>query len=194
MLPPEWKISWKQVLELASARYKQNGNFAVIVVSQEAHFDEPLIGLSETQIGDEHGHVRQSFICLTLRDKIRADLGIEAKALYPGNYVETGKPIAVDRDLAIALGRKAVGLLDEGTTGQMSCVLRPSPQNFDLAVGAVPLSEVAFKKHRPLEQGMFDQATLLPTKEFFDYMAPLTADFPPSGQDEYFQLARAMIG
>lgn len=177
VLPPEWKISWKQVLELLNTRYKTNGNFAVVVVSQEAHFDEPLQGISETQLGDQHGHRRQSYICLTLRDKIRKELNIETRALYPGNYVETGKPIAVDRDIAVALGEKAVDLLREGTIGHMACVERRDPQNLDLTVGTIPLAEIATQKHRPLEPGMFDQSTLLPTKTFFDYMAPFTNAF-----------------
>ena len=177
VLPPEWKISWKQTLELLFERYKKNGNYAVVVVSQEAHFDEPLTGLSETQLGDEHGHVRKSFICLTLRDKIRAELKIDTKALYPGNYVETGKPIAVDRDLAIALGQKAVDAIAKGATGIMTCITRPNPSTPDLTVSAFPLKDLALQKHRPLDPDMFGHDTLLPTQKFFDYMAPLTRDF-----------------
>ncbi|MBI2552126.1 6-phosphofructokinase [Candidatus Uhrbacteria bacterium] len=188
VLPPEWKISWKHTLDLLSQRYKDNGNFAVVVVSQEAHFDEPLQGLSEQQLGDEHGHVRKSFICLTLRDKIRADLGIEAKALYPGNYVETGKPIALDRDLAIALGRHAVALISDGVQGVMTRITRPDPAQLHLTVDTLPFPELALQKHRPLEQDMFDIETLLPTKAFFDYMTPLTADFTQLGDPDYLGL------
>ncbi|OGL67084.1 hypothetical protein A3B21_00050 [Candidatus Uhrbacteria bacterium RIFCSPLOWO2_01_FULL_47_24] len=187
VLPPEWKISWKQTLELLSERYKKNGNFATVVVSQEAHFDEPLHGISETQLGEQHDHVRQSYICLTLRDKLKAELGIEAKALYPGNYVETGKPIPLDRDLAIALGKKAVELLERGEIGRMPCITRPSAQTLDLAVDNVPLAIIADKKHRPLDPNMYDTNLLLPTKDFFDYMAPLACDFPKH-ENAYAQL------
>lgn len=198
ILPPEWKISWKQVLELASARYKQNGNFAVIVVSQEAHFDEPLEAPTIStgngaHFADQYGHMRKSFICLTLRDRLQKELGIEAKALYPGNYVETGKPIAIDRDLAIALGEKAVATLAEGATGHMACVERRDPQNLNLTVNTIPLTEIATQKHRPLEPGMFDQSMLLPMSEFHNYMAPLTLDFPSIGKDHYSQLQQELL-
>lgn len=190
VLPAEQQISWQHFLNLLSERYKNNGNFAAVVISQETHFDLEMSGFADQQIGEEHGHQRQSFICIALRDKIRAELNVDAKALYPANYVESGKPIALDRDLAIQLGDKAVELLDQGSAGQMVCITRPDSLKLDLAVGSIPLQKIAEKKHRLLEDGMFDTNELLPTQKFFDYMKPLTADFPKFENDDYTKLMR----
>lgn len=193
VLPPEWKISWKHTLELLSKRYKKNGNFAVVVASQEAHFDEDIAGIPDQQIGEGHGHTRHSFICLTLRDKIRAELGIDAKPLYPGNYVETGAPIPFDRDLAIALGHKAVELLHAGTSGMMVRLVRPDPSALDITTDAIPFEKIIAQPHRPLDPDMFDHENLLPTKTFFDYMAPLTQDFPSFRNSAYTQLMHTIL-
>ncbi len=190
VLPPEWIHSWRAVADLTSKRYEENGNFAVILVSQEAQFDQEMKGLPDHQIGEGHGNVRQSFLCLSLRDRIRAELGIDAKALYPGNFLETGKPIAVDRDIAIALGKKAIELLKRHEIGSMACVRRPNALSLELEVGAFPLDSLAQEKHRPLPKEMFDPALLTPTPAFYDYMAPLVKKFPHQESDPYWKLVR----
>lgn len=193
VLPPEWKISWSKTLNLLAKRYRDNGNFAVVVVGQEAHFDEDVRGIPDRQIGEQHGHTRQSFICLTLRDKIRAELGIDAKALYPGNYVETGKPIALDRKLAIQLGIQAVNLLENNEVGMMACIVRPDERTLELTTAKIPLTQILNQKHRPLDPEMFDLTTLLPTQRFFDYMTPLTKDFSAFGNPHYEQLMHTVL-
>lgn len=190
VLPPEWPLNWRQVKDRLSETYRANGNFAVAVVSQEAQFDEPLRAVSASAHHDQYEHTRHSFICIALRDRIRAELGIDTQALYPGSYVQSGKPIPLDRNLAIALGSKAVELLEGGATGQMACIVRPDSKGLDLTVGTFPLKELTAQKHRSLESAMYDKATLLPTKTFFDYMAPLTRDFPKFEDDEYVRLMR----
>ena len=190
ILPPEWQISWTHFLKLLLQRYKENGNFATVVVSQEVNFDTEIIHFNDQQIGDEHGHKRQSFICVTLRDKIRTELGIDAKALYPGNYVESGKPIALDRGLAIQLGNKAVELLDSNTFGHMACITRPNSLTNELTINSIPLQEIITKKYHPMDADMFDTQNLLPTPKFYEYMQPLTNDFPKIEQDDYTKLMR----
>ncbi len=196
VLPPEWKISWGHTLELLVERYKKNGNFAVVIVSQEAHFDEPLEAptiLPGGHFADQYGHARKSFICLTLRDRLQKELGIESKALYPGNYVETGAPIPFDRDMAILLGRKAAELLEAGTHGMMVRLVRPDPSALEIITDAAQFEKILDQPHRPLDQNMFDHETLLPTKPFFDYMAPLTRDFPSFQNSAYKNLMQGML-
>lgn len=179
ILPPEIKVNLSYVLEKISERYEKNGNFGVIVISQEAHFEEALEAHAEEHAHDQYGHKRQSFICLALKDHIRSELGVETKALYPGNLLETGKPINLDRDMAITLGEKAIQLVKENSYGLMPCIKREEKTQ-KLFIDTVPLSDATGEnKYRALPQEYFDQKELLPSQNFLDYMEPILGKYQP---------------
>ncbi|MDP3244485.1 MAG: 6-phosphofructokinase [bacterium] len=179
ILPPEAKVNLPYVLQKINQRYEKNGNFGVIVISQEAHFEEPLEVRAEQQTHDQYGHKRQSFICLALKEHIRSELGIETKALYPGNLLETGQPITLDKNLAIELGKKAIQLVKENAFGLMPCIKRENNSQ-KLFIDTVPLDEAAGDgKYRALPQEYFDNQELLPNQNFLDYMEPILGKYQP---------------
>lgn len=190
ILPPERPIALRAMLDRLSERYEKNGNYAVVVVAQEAQFDEPLAVHHDKQPGEQYDHVRQSYICLALKEKIKAALGVDTKALYPGNFLETGRPIDRDRDLAIQLGRHAVAMVADGRTDAMPCIIRTDDTSVALAVGDIELGEVVGKeKYRTLPPSFFDWDLLQPTPEFFRYMEPLLGPYRPP-DDDYAALVK----
>lgn len=190
IVPPEQPVSLRQMLTQLDKRYVENGNYAVVVVAQEAHFDEPLERLRDHYIDEQYGHLRHSFICISLREKIKKELGVDTKALYPGNWLETGRPIALDRDMAISLGRHAVKLVADNRFGQMVCVTRPDERKNNLGVGEISLAAIVGKQnYRTLPPGFFDFANFQPTAAFLDYMEPLLGKHS-SREDDYANLVK----
>lgn len=191
IIPPEHPVNTTQVLELVGARYRANGNFAVVVVSQEARFDEAFDSILEFQRGDQYGHLRQSFVCLPLKELIMKEIGVDAKALYPGNWLETGSPIPIDRDLGIALGQKAVALVTSGSWGQMAGIMRPDKTTLELAVQATSLLTMSPEQwQRKLPDEWFDYAKLQPTAAFFNYMEPILGRPENQTDRDYHQLLK----
>lgn len=190
IIPPESEVHTEQMLELINQRYAKNGNFAVVVVSQEASFDDPLESLVEKQKGDQYGHVRQSFVCLPLKELIMQRVGVDSKALYPGNWLQSGKPIPFDRDMAIKLGEKAVELIAAGNFGTMPCVTRPDNKKTDLVISSETLDMVLNgPRFRPLPDDYFDYSQLKPTDAFLNYMEPMLGPLNPD-VDDYSKLLK----
>jgi 6-phosphofructokinase 1 len=194
ILPPEWQFNFNNVLKTISERYEKNGNYAVVVIAQEAHFDEAIEARAENQIGEQYGHVRKSFICLSLKDRIKKELGIDTKALYPGNFLETGKSSPLDRDLAIKLGRKAIELIKKEQYGFMANIIRPNNQTTTLKINSISLDKVIGEEnYRRLPENYFDREKFLPTKKFLDYMEPILGKYKPK-EDEYTKLIKKIKG
>ncbi len=193
IIPPEQPVSLRNMLETLKNRYHENGNYAVVIVGQEAHFDEPLERFRDQFIDEQYGHLRHSYICLSLREKIKKELGVDTKALYPGNWLETGKPTSVDRDMSIALGRRAVKLIADGKIGQMVTITRPDDKKIDLEIGEITLSAIVGKQnYRVLPPEFFNFKTFRPEQKFYDYMEPLLGKFQPK-DDDYTKLTKMMM-
>lgn len=189
IIPPEHSVRLQTVLEVLNERYTKNGNYAVVVVAQEARFDEAINGIAHHEIGEQYGHVRQNFICLKLKDKISTELGIGTKAIYPGNFLETGQPIALDRDLAVALGSHAVELIGEGTFGKMTCIVRPDPERIDLTVSDTALRSGTQENYRPFPDNFFDYSRFQPTPACLDYFEPLLGKYQTT-DNQYSELIK----
>lgn len=170
IVPPERPANLRTFLKVLNRRYERNGNFAVAVIAEHAKFDDPRIRPRQSDQRDDFGVVRYGFITIGLRDVIKAELGIDTKALVPANWFESGAPIAVDQKMAEALGRHAVKLIAGGKTGIMVAIRREgaSPR---LTVGELPL-EAAVMSERLLDGSYFDFERFYPRQKFFDYLAP----------------------
>ena len=190
IIPPEGIYDLDKVLQTIQTRYKKNGNYAVVVVSQEASFTQNLGIREEHQINEQYGHKRQSFICLTLKEIIKEKLGIDTKALYPGNFLEADEPVELDKTIAWQLGEKAVELIKNGQFGQMSTVVREDKTKMNLGIGTIPLQDVAgANKYRSLPEDFFNKEEMKPTQKFLDYMAPLAGVFDEK-EDDYTRLIK----
>src|SRR3989338_3745405 len=103
VIPPERPVDLKLIIRLAKKRYLANKNFAVIAISNQAKI--PGIKGEEDEQKDQFGVKRQNYISLALAKSLKAALGIETKVAIPANYVETGRPIKIDCEIGIKIGR-----------------------------------------------------------------------------------------
>ncbi len=192
IIPPEKTVSLKKVLDSLSKKYKENKNFAVVVVAQEAKFDQSINGIAQNQKDDQFNIKRHHFICLALKNKIQDTLSIETKPLYPGNYLESGNPIEIDQKYAIALGKKAIDLIKKEKFGHMACLKRPDWSRNELEIDSVELSKVVGKKnYKALPDDYFDYENFKPTTKFLEYMEPILGQLEEK-KDNYIKLIKSI--
>lgn len=184
IIPPEKQVSLRDVARFSGERYEENGNFACVVVSQEAKFDEPLYSRPDDQ-NDQFGVRRNSYVCLALRDRLKKDLGIYTKAIYPGNFLESGNPIEIDREIAHKLGRKSIDLLKEKKFGQMPTIVR---RNGAFEIGASCLEKAI--KCRLVPDEFFDWKNLRATDGYLEYARPFLEESAWTKDDKYYQLIK----
>lgn len=189
IIPCEWEIDLEYLTKKVKEVYEKNGNYAVIVLGQEAKFNPQLNAVEDTQLGEQFGHKRQHFVCLALRDYLKEKLGIETKALYPGNYLESDSPIKIDQKLAIKLGQKAIELVAKKQFGMTPVISRPHPEKNKLQVDIVPINEVATEKYNSMPAEYFDLKNFQPTQKFLDYMEPILGKYKKT-DDEYTKLIK----
>ena len=181
IIPPEKVVSLDSVLQQVASKYKENGSFATVIISEETRFDKEILGINQvTDRSDKFNIKRKSFVAMGLQEKVIAELGIDCKALFPGNFMQSGTPTEIDRNFAINLGQQAVGLLSSGQFGYMASLERPSKRSLDINLTQVPLSE-AVNKERYLDDTYFDFDKLAVKQKFFDYAEPFLS------QDNYSQ-------
>lgn len=189
IIPSEKPTDSKNLLTLIKERYEANGRYALIAVAQHAQFDQEIKGFLDTQT-DHFDTKRSFFICLPLADYIKKELGIEARALYPGNLLEAADINPVDRDLSIALGRQAVLLAAGEQFGRASCLLRPDWGNKNIIVSDCLMEDMTGDdRYRRLDDSLFDFDALRVKQKFFDYLAPALGA-PHSGDNEYGRLQK----
>ncbi len=187
IIPPEKEVSLEKVMRLTEQAYRRNGNFACVVVSQEAHFDQPLTGIADDQ-QDSYGTKRQSYICLALRDAFKEKLAIDSKAIYPGNFLETGPAIDIDRDMAFKLGQKAIELLAQDKFGFMPTVIRDGKK---IKTDIVSLDKVVGQEnYRYVPDDFFDWENLQATDKYLDYAKPFLGDLWDKNDEAYAKIIK----
>lgn len=191
IVPAERETNCQKFLELTEKKYRENGNYALVVVSQHAQFDCRLEGLADTQ-SDHFDTKRSFFICLAVADYLKRELKIESRALYPGNYLEAADLIEVDKKFALELGAKAVDLIKQNKWGYAGALARPDRSKPDIVVEDNTLAEmVGENKYKRLNDELFDFANLTVTQKFLDYIEPILGPLP--AEDEYQKLQKKII-
>ncbi|MFH0952171.1 MAG: 6-phosphofructokinase [Patescibacteria group bacterium] len=186
ILPPEKKYDLDKVLTAIKDRYRENGNFATVVVSEEANFSNGLEGQADDQ-KESFGHQRKNFIALELRKVIKQRLNIDCKAVFPGNWLQAGPPIEIDRDFGIKLGHHAIELIKSGSFGSMPCIKRKEDSK-ELYVGSVLLTEVTYENQRKCLTGeLFDFDEFKPRQSYLDYLEPILGKYNQPDSD-YWRL------
>jgi 6-phosphofructokinase 1 len=190
ILPPEREIKLDKVIELTKKRYKENQNFAVIVISQNAEFDKPL---KKVEVGtDQYGVRRRILVSYGLKQELDKVLDVETMVTVPGHHLSAGNPIEIDRELATLLGEKIIELIKQEKFGFMSCIKRPDPLSNTLVVDAIPLARaVGEGRYRSLSDNFFDFKDLKVKPKFYDYMEPILGKYVPTDKD-YFDLVSKM--
>ena len=188
ILPPEKTINCQAVIKAISDRYLANGNYGVVVISQYAKFDEPITGIADDQF-DQYNTMRRSFIGLSFTDFLKKELKIDIRSLHPGNYLEAVDPISLDRDLSVALGKKAVDLVEAEQFNLAVCVKRDDWTKTEVQIGTSSLDNMVGKgRYKFLEEDMFDFEQFQVKQKFLDYLAPVFPNYPDEKIKEYLKL------
>jgi len=193
ILPPEEIINCRHVVEKLEEAYLKNGNYAVVVISQYAKFDIPIVGRSDEQ-SDQYDTARNIFIGLSFTDFLKNELKMDVRSLHPGNYLESVKPIEVDKKLSILLGEKAIEEITKGTAGVAICLKRDNGDSTNIEVTTCTLESMAGKgNYNFLQPEMFDFENFKVTQKFFDYLEPALGKNPTLEKNEYLELQKEII-
>lgn len=190
---PEKKVKLDLLLNAIEKKYKQNGEYATIVIAEEVRFDKEISGISDNQKDKFRKKSRQNFISIGLREKIKEELGVYAQCIIPRNYLQTGVPIEIDRKFAISLGKHAVELLENGQSGKMCCVTRKNESRKEFSVDSISLDKVIGKEnHRVLDNSLFDFGSFQATEKMKEYIG----SFINVGQanTDYEKLQKRILG
>ncbi|MCF7948317.1 MAG: diphosphate--fructose-6-phosphate 1-phosphotransferase [Spirochaetia bacterium] len=126
----------------------------------------------------EFGAMGGASAALSLHTLLREETG------YRGEFqiTESLPMCAIDRtsrldlDEAYSCGHKAVELAGSGETGVMVTMRRVSNNPYKIEFGTEKLENVAIKA-KPLPESFINAEGNFPTKEFFEYAAPLVGEF-----------------
>lgn len=126
----------------------------------------------------EFGAMGGASAALSLHALVRAETG------YRGEFqiTESLPMCAIDRasrldlDEAYRCGQTAVDLASRGESGAMVSIRRVSNDPYNIEFGTEPLENVAVKA-KPMPENFINEEGNYPTKEFFEYAAPLAGEF-----------------
>lgn len=191
IIPPEREAKINKVLPLIKKKYEENGGFAVVVMAHQVEFDKLQAGITDNS-SDFFNTRRKIFTSLSLKDEVQAKLGFDCKALLPGNYLQSGQPIAIDRDFAIQLGRQAVIQVAKGNFGVVSCLKRLASTK-NITVNSISLDRMVQEgKTRKLDDSLFDFENYQVKHKFINYLEPIFGPFNFKF-DSYTQLTRKVV-
>ena len=178
IVPSEKETDWQKFLEVTKKRYRANGNYALVVVAQHAHFNKKIGGLTDTQ-ADQFGTKRTFFICTALADAMKKELNIEVRGLYPGNYLEAADVLPLEYRLSVEMGQKAVEMIKEKKFGFAVVLKRSDKKSMDMAVTECDLAQMTgVDNYRRLPDEFFNFEELTVTQKYLDYMEPALGQMP----------------
>ncbi|HPV70807.1 MAG TPA: 6-phosphofructokinase [Candidatus Magasanikbacteria bacterium] len=188
ILPPEKVINCSSVIKAISQKYSANGNYATVVISQYARFDEPITGITDDQF-DQYNTMRRSFIGLSFTEFLKKEIKIDIKNLHPGNFLEAIDPIEIDRELSLALGQKAINLVAENQSNIAVCLKRDDWTKTKIEISTASLNNMVGKgRYKFLNEEMFDFENFTVKQKFFDYLAPVFPNYPEQQIKDYCTL------
>jgi len=185
IIPPEKEIDLNKVLKTIKFKYKDNGNYATVIIAQEVKFKQKLLRLDNDQ-SDHYKTKRSSYVCLALREKIKKYMkDVTVKALYPGNYLQSGYPIDIDKEFAIKLGKEAIKLVKKKASGKMVCLKRKKDK---IIISNTDLDKAI--KHQALPDDYFDWEKFRVTKKYLNYMEPILGKYKRISHDPYYKIIK----
>ncbi len=191
ILPPEKKFNLEKVLKIIKKKYEENHHFAVVVLTNETHFDKNIGQFKDTQ-KDNFGIQRHEFVAIGLKQEIEKKYNLPVKALMPGHHVEAGNPSPIDQQFAIELGEKAIELIKNNKFGYMPCIKRPNWKSIKIIVDSIELKKVVGKgNYRKLTSEYFDFNNLQVKNKFYDYMEPILGQYSQPDK-EYYNLQKLL--
>ena len=179
-------------------RVRQEIGFCVIAVSEGLQNAAGKF-VADSGTTDMFGHTQLGgagdFIARFVKEK----LGLKVHNALPDYYQRSGRHIASRTDIeqAIAVGREAVRLAEEGLNGQMVTIIRRSDDPYHWTVGHTDIVNIA-NQEKVLPPEYIREDGLHVTDAFIRYGRPLIeGEMPPPFKDGipvYTRLKRELVG
>lgn len=175
IIPAEKEYSLEEISMRIEDAFTQNAGYAVVAVAEGAKLSGLESHVQKEDI-DQFGHYKLDphLLVVSLGSAIREmskkrGKEIRCTLLSLTYQLRNGRPLEIDRRLAMDAGRYCIELLANNRGGEMATIT--VSHNQLQVVSAVPLKEAAVT--RPISgTGYFDYKTLQATNDFFDYAYP----------------------
>ncbi len=179
IIPAEKEYALDDIAMRIEDVYYQNAGCVVVAVAEGAKLTGLESHVQKEDI-DQFGHYKLDphLLVVSLGAAIREftkkrGKEIRCTLLSLTYQLRNGRPLDIDRRLAMEAGRYCVDLLAEKRGGEMATITLNRDQLE--VVSAVPLKEAAVT--RPVAgTGYFNYETLRATRDFFDYAYPLLGE------------------
>jgi ATP-dependent phosphofructokinase / diphosphate-dependent phosphofructokinase len=164
---PEAKWDEEKFLKQLKGIYDKKG-FAVCALSEGIAVEHHNHG-----VVDSFGHQNLEGVCLTLAQSIQEKLGFGTRVMELSlpQRADTILASDVDKQEAIAAGKKAVLAALAGETGKMVCLRRLSSKPYIIDYILAPVEEIANKEKKIPTSWCVDATRF--SEEFRDYVRPL---------------------
>ena len=179
IIPAEKEYALDDIAMRIEDVYHQNAGCVVVAVAEGAKLTGLESHVQKEDI-DQFGHYKLDphLLVVSLGAAIREftkkrGKEIRCTLLSLTYQLRNGRPLDIDRRLALEAGRYCVDLLAENRGGEMAAITLNQDQ--PEVVSAVPLKEATVT--RPVVgTGYFNYETLRATRDFFDYAYPLLGE------------------
>jgi 6-phosphofructokinase len=120
------------------------------------------------------------------------ELGIYTQVVIPRNFLQTGVPVDIDKDMAIKLGQNAVQMVTDEKFGMMSAIIRPDELKGEFEVSSVKLDGVVDENNYfCLDDTWFDFDNFSVKDKFKNYISSFVED--PESCPEYHKLLKKVL-
>ncbi|MEW6354857.1 MAG: 6-phosphofructokinase [Planctomycetota bacterium] len=184
IIVPEYPLVMKELEEKVLERYERSKEVVIAVSEGAVGPDGKILHEDESNV-DAFGHKKLGGVAEFVAQRLKDSLGDKLKtrnfnAVIPSYLWRCGAPSAVDRDNAIALGKKAVEDIDEGASDRMACLVRKGDK---LVATSVPFDTLPKKPDgslvpRKMDKRFFDPKKFCITKAGIKYFEPILGPMP----------------
>jgi 6-phosphofructokinase len=175
---PERPLEVERIVADVRETYAQNGWGVVVLCENQPTPDGRIIGaLGEPRWVDAFGHAYYDSPAQWLSQRLQVELGVRVRFDKPGTIqrMATAYVSGTDRHEAELVGRAAVRLAKEGTSGVMVTLERDPGPTYSVTTGTTPL-EVVANQQKLLPDDFVTPAGNGMTHAFVAYATPLIGD------------------
>jgi len=177
---PEVPLNYKNLKEKIAQRFQQQKQ-VIMVIAEATKYQDGVPIKNDQLYLDPHGNPKLGGCSEVVATRLKTDLSAELGTgnfnyVIPGYLQRCGSPIPLDRDCAIALGRKAAKALAAGKDAHVTCVTWTGSE-FEATTLPVPdvLAEDDEGKvrRRNVDSRFYDADTYNITPAGIEYLKPI---------------------